>query len=397
MPRDRHRQATYDAEAAAFAHTALEVPVGLYALGKLTALVCRTSWWRTQHPWQPVPALRAARADSQRSWASQASWEIRFCHRGDTVATLTHELAHLCSTDGHGPEFRRAHLDLLVMVAGPDAAERLERAYRHAGLVVAGADEAFPVATATGERGLLDACSDVISVAGGDTLRHAERINRLLAKAASTTAAEAEALRAKAFELSVRHGIDAAVLEAANGQGRITERIVALGAGPYVGARTALLNMLAHHRGCEVFWVASRSGREVTVVGFSTDVRDVLFLFTELDHAALLGAGRVRGGNTQQSRRQYLFGFVAGVAEQLAAAHRDAGLDRDVNPAAVVLVERRQAVRDHVESRHRVTAARRSKVLRSSAYDSGLSDGQCAPMASRSALDAGSIGLPCGR
>jgi hypothetical protein len=378
VARDTDRQKTYDAETAAFGHTVFETPVGLYALRKLTTAVCRTTWWRERHPRVGDPTLRQTRPDATRSTASASRWEIRFCHQGDTVATLTHELAHLCSPDdGHGAAFRRDHVDLVALTCGPDAAERLQAAYRSAGLGLASPDRRYTGTTALGERGLLAACGDVIAAPSGAALRHAERVSKLLAKASATTEAEADALRAKAFELSVKHGVSTALLEAAAGGARIVERQVALGAGPYVAARTDLLSAVARHRSCEMFWVPSRTGRLVTVVGFTSDAADVLLMFSELDHAALLGATRAKfAGNTQQARRQYLFGFAAGVEEQFRAAQQSAGVNDTGSSAALVLVERRKAVRDHVRENHKVTTERGPAVRRSDAFRTGQIDGR---------------------
>jgi hypothetical protein len=399
MPADRHRQATYDAETAAFDHTAFEIPVGLYGLAKLSVAISRTSWWQARHRGRGAPTLRQARPDSRRSSASTAQWTIRFCHRHDTVATLTHELAHFSAEgDGHGPVFRRDHIDLIGLAAGPDASRRLARAYRLAGLAVADADPTLSGVDDTGESGLLSACGDVISAPAGDSMRHAERVNKLLAKAATTTEAEAEALRSKAFELSVRHGIDAALLDAARGNSRIVERPLSLGAGPYVAARTLLVDIIARHLGCEVFWVSHRHGRTVTVVGYDSDATEVMALFAELDHAALLGAlNAPLVGNRQSARRQYLFGFAAGVGRQLSQARQTEGLDDGTNPAALVLVERRQAVHDHVTAVHRPSAERASKVARDNgAYDAGRRDGQQARVERRQGIGRGAVALPTG-
>ncbi len=382
MRRDTHRRASYDAEAAAYDGTAFEVPVGLYALAKLSLGVSRSRWWARAHG-GAGPRLRETRPDATHSWASVPRNEIRFCRHGDTVATLGHELAHLVAPDDrHGPLFRRAQLDLMSMLAGPSAAAALDASFHRARLAVAERPSSWAEPADCGPGGLLAACDDAVVAAPEGTLRHAERVNKLLAKAASSTSpAEAEALQAKAVELTVRHGIDAALLDAARGDASIVERRVWLGAGPYVAARTDLLTALGRHLSCEVFWHAGREGRLVTVVGFSSDAADVLSLFGALDHAALSGAwAATLSGNTQAARRQWLFGFNEGVREQLRAAAEANGLDEPTNPAALVLVERRRAVDEHVARHHSVRRARRATVVAADAYDAGRAAGATAAL-----------------
>jgi hypothetical protein len=134
--------------------------------------------------------------------------------------------------------------------------------------------------------------------------------------------------------------------------------------------------MVADHLGCEAFYRAGSGGRVVTVVGFGSDVDQVLALFQALDHQAALGALQVSGrGSTTAARREFLYGFAAGVASQLAAAATRAGLDDAANPAAVVLVERRAAVGDHVARTYHLRSERRSQVAASGAFRAGTDAG----------------------
>jgi hypothetical protein len=292
------------------------------------------------------------------------------------VVTLAHELAHLATPggDGHDGRFRRAQLDVLCLLVGPGVAARLRAAFGRAGLGVA--MPSTPPPDDLGPGGLVGRFGDVLRGVDDDHRRHVERIRKLLAKAASTTAEEADALTAKALDLSVRHGIDRAVL-AADGDGDgIRERMLLLASGPYVGARWYLLARVADHLGCEAFYRADDTGRLVTVVGFLGDVDRTLDLFRALDHQAAVGALAVTSrGSTTKARREFLYGFAQGVDGQLAEAATRAGVDDTTNPAAVVLVERRAAVADHVSRTYHLRSERRGRVEPSAAFGAGTAAG----------------------
>lgn len=374
-PRDRDRQATYDAEAAAFDGSAYEEPIGLYHCTRLTGAVADTRWWST-HVRREPPRLRDARADARRSSARRATWEVRFAHGHDSVVTLAHELAHLATPggDGHDDHFRRTQVDVLGLLAGPRVAARLHAAFGRAGLGVAAPTD--PPPDDLGRGGLVGRFGDVLRRVDDDHRRHVDRIRKLLAKAASTTAEEADALTAKALDLSVRHGIHRALLAAPPDGDGIRERMLLLGSGPYVGARWYLLARVADHLGCETFYRAGDTGRLVTVVGFPGDVDRALDLFRALDHQAALGALAVSSrGSTTRARREFLYGFAHGVDAQLADAAVRAGVEDTTNPAAVVLVERRAAVADHVARTYRLRSERRGRVEPSAAFGAGAAAG----------------------
>lgn len=378
--RDRDRQATYDAEAAAFEGSAFEEQIGLYDAARLAGAVAQTTWWRT-HVRREPPALRDARPDARRSTARRSRWEIRFAPGHASVITLAHELAHLAAPGdgGHDDRFRRTHLDLLHLLAGPSVARRLHEAFTGVGLGIAPA--AVPGPDDLGPDGLLGRFGDVLRTVDDDARRHAARIRKLLAKAASTTAAEADALTAKALDLSVRHGIDQAMLDAAGHTDDIVERKVLLASGPYVGARWHLLALVADHLACEAFYRAGPLGRVVTVVGYARDADQTLDLFGALDHQAALGALAVSGRrSTVTARREFLYGFASGVGSQLDEATARAGLDDPTHPAAVVLVERRSAVGDHVARTYHLRSERRSRVQASGAYRAGTEAGNRAAL-----------------
>ena len=132
---DRGREQVYAAELAAYDGTDLEVVVPLDALTALAARVTAGPWW----PGPPV-AVRASRSDARSSTTRGRDGfaEIRLAGEQSTPATLVHELAHALagSGAGHGPRFRRAHVDVAMVAFDVDCAGWLEHAYRDHGLPI---------------------------------------------------------------------------------------------------------------------------------------------------------------------------------------------------------------------------------------------------------------------
>lgn len=132
---DADRAQVYAAELAAFDGTDLEALVAFDDLVALADRVMRDPWW----PVAPVP-VRRARSDA-RSSTTRAGRDvvIRLARPQQSSATLVHELAHvLAGIDaGHGPLFRRAHVDVATVAFGGDAAGWLAAAYGAAGLPLA--------------------------------------------------------------------------------------------------------------------------------------------------------------------------------------------------------------------------------------------------------------------
>jgi hypothetical protein len=131
---DQGRAAVYAAEIAAFEGTSYESLAALDALQRLAGLVFVADWW----PHGEVPIL-AARRDAGSSTTRQRGGEhpvIRLAAPQLTPATLIHELAHVLAgvASGHGPAFRRAHVDLAGFVFGDTEAGWLLDAYTAMGL-----------------------------------------------------------------------------------------------------------------------------------------------------------------------------------------------------------------------------------------------------------------------
>ena len=141
MTADDGRTAVYAAELAAFEGTSYEALTSFDELLALARLITSASWW----PRGDVPVVRA-RADSSTSSASQrgdARPTVRLAASQMTRATLIHELAHVLAGvgSGHGPGFRRAHVDLTGFAFGEAEAAWLLDAY--AGMQLAAGTRAW--------------------------------------------------------------------------------------------------------------------------------------------------------------------------------------------------------------------------------------------------------------
>lgn len=131
---DIGRAAVYAAEIAAFDGTDLEQVRHVDEILRIIAAVL-------DHPWWPGPTVRAmaarrdARSSSTRAHCCVANStgatsdvdaeqsedravEIRIARPQATLATAAHELAHALAGvgHGHGPMFRRAHLDVIAVI-----------------------------------------------------------------------------------------------------------------------------------------------------------------------------------------------------------------------------------------------------------------------------------------
>lgn len=134
MTADEGRAAVYAAEIAAFEGTSYESITAFESLEALAGTVTGAPWWP-----HGLVEVRRARADASSSSARQrggAAPVIRLAAPQMTPATLVHELAHALAgvAAGHGPAFRRAHVDLVGYVFGDTEAGWLLDAYAQMGL-----------------------------------------------------------------------------------------------------------------------------------------------------------------------------------------------------------------------------------------------------------------------
>jgi hypothetical protein len=131
---DEGRAAVYAAEISAFEGTSYESISEFESLVSLAATVTSAPWW----PHGPIE-VRRARSDASSSSARQRGADapvIRLATPQLTPATLVHELAHVLAGvgAGHGPAFRRAHVDLAGSAFGATEAGWLLDAYAQMGL-----------------------------------------------------------------------------------------------------------------------------------------------------------------------------------------------------------------------------------------------------------------------
>ena len=129
MTADDGRAAVYAAEIAAFEGTSYETLTPFDELVALAGTITAAAWW----PHGEVPVVRA-RTGAGTSSARQRGGDrptVRLAAPQMTAATLVHELAHVLAGvgSGHGPTFRRAHIDLAGYAFGATEASWLLDAY----------------------------------------------------------------------------------------------------------------------------------------------------------------------------------------------------------------------------------------------------------------------------
>jgi hypothetical protein len=149
MTPDHGREAVYASEIAAFEGTAYEEVVALDQLLQLVDDIVAGEWW----PHGRVD-VRAARSDARSSSTRQRGGGrpvVRLAGPQMTPATVLHEMAHVLAglAAGHGPTFRRAHVDLVDSALGERAARWLLDAYARMGL--APGERAWPAPPARRE------------------------------------------------------------------------------------------------------------------------------------------------------------------------------------------------------------------------------------------------------
>ncbi len=154
------------------------------------------------------------------------------------------------------------------------------------------------------------------------------RIRNLLAKAEATSyAAEAEALTAKAQDLMTRHSIDEALLQEEADTIAIQSSRIHIVA-PYASEKVQLLHHIGEANRVRVVW--SKEFAIATVVGTPVDVRQVEMLFTSLlvqaTHAMLEEGGSQSGGHDRSSsfRKSFLLAYAVRIGERLVEADAQA-------------------------------------------------------------------------
>ncbi|MEW2526761.1 DUF2786 domain-containing protein [Streptomyces sp. NPDC047071] len=206
-----------------------------------------------------------------------------------------------------------------------------------------------PVGPPPGTRGPLDA-----PPAHGEP-RALTRIRALLAKAEATTfPQEAEALTAKAQELTARYSVDEALL-AARTHATGTPGACRVGVdAPYETAKAILLDAVATANRCRAVW--NEAFAFSTVVGFEPDLDVVALLYSSLlvqGTAAMTTAEagqRADGRNrTKTFRQAFWMAYAHRVGARLEAAAAPVTHEGGDGALLPVLAARDVSVTDHTE------------------------------------------------
>jgi hypothetical protein len=231
-------------------------------------------------------------------------------------------------------------------------------------------------------------------------------VRKLLAKAErAATAEEAEIYTAKAVELMARHGIDSALLAAAEpGRDEIGALRVAM-SDPYSAGKARLLGWTAAALGCRWVLHGVWAGKvaAVTVFGHASDRERVELLYTSLQLQATGQLVRVRppwpGESVAAYRRSWLEGFAEQVHRRLLAAEQRAATAHPGTAAppgtpgaggvALVLADRREHVdRAFAAAFPRLGTARR-RLLSGTGHAAGAQAGERADLGRGGGLDRG--------
>ena len=214
------------------------------------------------------------------------------------------------------------------------------------------------------------------------------RVRKLLAKAegAGVTAAEAQALTAKAAELMAKYGIDRALLAAERPEtDRPADRVIDVG-NPWARVQAHLLCGLASALRCQcVILPRPGPGSRIHMFGFSSDLErtDVLYTSLLVQMWQGLAAAQVPAWSRSPRawRRSWLLGFAAAVvarvraAEEEATSRATAPQARSGSQTALVLADRALVIRRNIDQAYPVT--RKSQVTYSgSGYGAGYAKGQ---------------------
>ncbi|MCO1658798.1 DUF2786 domain-containing protein [Pseudonocardia humida] len=217
-----------------------------------------------------------------------------------------------------------------------------------------------------------------------------EVVRKLLAKAErAATPEEAASYTDKAVQLSARHGIDAALLAAAD-PGRDHPRAQRIPVhDPYSAGKARLLAWTATALGCRAVLHQARGGRvgAVSVVGFAADRERVELLYTSLLLQAGAQLARQRppaGESVAAYRRSWLHGFAVQVHRRLSEAERGAA-EAGPGPGAptstaVALAERAARVESAFAAAFPAPEPARGRSLSGSGYGPGTAAGERADL-----------------
>jgi hypothetical protein len=215
-----------------------------------------------------------------------------------------------------------------------------------------------------------------------------DRVRKLLAKAEAegVTAAEAQALTAKAAELMAKYGIDRALLAARQPDtDKPADRIVEI-YNPWARVQAHLLCGLAGALRCQCILLPSGEGQRVHMFGYASDLEraDVLYtsVLIQMWHGLAATDVPAHASSVRAWRRSWLLGFAAAVIARVRAAEHDAERSAAATPAgdrsssaALVLADRALVIRQHVGRAYPVTRTARTTYT-GNGYGDGYAQGK---------------------
>lgn len=195
-----------------------------------------------------------------------------------------------------------------------------------------------------------------------------DKIRALLDKAESTDSpAEAEALTAKAMEWMERYRISEAMIADAKprqDRGKLIERGIYVGTGPYVNAHINLAEIIAVNNSVRLLIRTGLRGKTILLNGYESDVDTVEMLYTSL----LVQATRAMehpdtkkrkpaGLHGTAFKRSFLLGFGDQIGVRLREANKSAAAEHDAvagsgRSVALVLADRAADAEDFVFKRY---------------------------------------------
>ncbi|HWG65702.1 MAG TPA: DUF2786 domain-containing protein [Streptosporangiaceae bacterium] len=219
------------------------------------------------------------------------------------------------------------------------------------------------------------------------------RVRKLLAKAEGdgVTPEEAQALTAKAAELMAKYGIDRALLAARRPEtDRPSDRVLDI-ANPWARVQAHMLCGIASAMRCHcVILPRPNPGERIHVFGFASDIERAEVLYTSLLVQMWQGltAAQVPGWsrNPRAWRRSWLLGFTSAVVSRVRAAEHEAVSEATSDTVsgqstALVLADRRQVIKRHIEQAYPITRKTRLTYT-GSGYGAGYQEGQRADIGS---------------
>lgn len=213
-------------------------------------------------------------------------------------------------------------------------------------------------------------------------------IAQLLAKAESTTPAEAEALMEHAERLMIKYGIDQAIIDARRGKaGQASEKIVEVRV-EFTGAyRGEMINLAAH----VVNGLGSMRALQFTggqgkkfyfwFIGFESDVAQAQVLVNSLQVQAAVAVRAwwkehkaeytLRSSYDQEkARRSFVHGFGTGAGARIKAS-RQVVMQEVSKGTELVLVSRDDKVQEHMDAKK----TKQSRSRTATGYDAAAGHG----------------------